>query len=81
MKEEEIKNTIFALLRKTVSEADLDNLSPDENLRKALDIDSFDFLNIIIALNDALGVAIPESDYGKLNTLSGMVSYLSERMR
>ena len=81
MKEEEIKNTIFTLLRKTVSESELDKLSPDENLRKALDIDSFDFLNIIIALNDALGVDIPESDYGKLNTLSGMLSYLSERIR
>jgi acyl carrier protein len=67
-------------LRKTVSEADLKTLSPDENLRKALDIDSFDFLNFIIALNDALGVSIPESDYGKLNTLSAMVSYLSERI-
>ena len=80
MKEEKIKNTIFTLLRKTVSEADLKTLSPDENLRKALDIDSFDFLNFIIALNDELGVDIPESDYGKLNTLSAMVSYLSERI-
>ncbi len=80
MKEEKIKNTIFTLLRKTVSEADLKALSPDENLRKALDIDSFDFLNFIIALNDELGVDIPESDYGKLNTLSAMVSYLSERI-
>jgi acyl carrier protein len=80
MREEEIKNTILTVLRKTVSEADLEKLSPDENLRKALDIDSFDFLNIIIAIHDALRVDIPESDYGKLSTLSAMLDYLAERI-
>ena len=81
MKEAEIKDTIFCLLRKAAPEADLNSLSPDEPLRKALDIDSFDFLNIIISLNETLGVEVPESDYSKLNTLSGMLSYLSERVR
>ncbi len=80
MKGEDIKDTIFVVLGKAAPEADLDALSPDVDLRKALDIDSFDFLNVIIALHEKLGVEIPESDYGKLNTLSGMMRYLSERI-
>lgn len=60
-------------------EADFRALSPAENLRQALDIDSFDFLNVIIGISKELGVEIPESDYGKITTLENMVCYLSKR--
>ena len=80
MREEQIKEAIFKSLRNIAPEADLDALSPHENVRRALDIDSFDFLNFIIGLNEALGVEIPEADYGELNSLSAMVRYLSERL-
>ena len=45
-----------------------------------LDIDSFDFLNFLIALDERLRVEIPEADYGKLNTLDGMVRYLLAKL-
>lgn len=80
MKEEQIKDTIIEILGKIVPEADLDTLSLQQDLRATLDIDSFDFLNFIIGLNEKLGVNIPESDYGKLQSLSDMLNYLSERV-
>jgi len=80
MTNEQIKGIIFKLLGKIAPEADFDALLPDENMRKALDIDSFDFLNLFIGLNDELGVEIPESDYGRLNTLTNIVDYISERL-
>ena len=80
MKEEQIKDTIIEILGKIVPEADLDTLSLQQDLRATLDIDSFDFLNFIIGLNEKLGVNIPESDYGKLLSLSDMLNYLSERV-
>jgi acyl carrier protein len=46
-----------------------------------IDIDSYDFLNVMVALHDALGVDIPEVDYQKLATLSAAVDYLSTRLR
>jgi len=49
-------------------------------MRKVLDIDSFDFLNLFIGLNEELGVEIPEPDYGQLNTLTNIVDYMSERL-
>jgi len=80
MKEPELREIILDALQELAPEADLNQLSPDEDLRRALDIDSFDFLNVLIALHETLGIDIPESDYGKLNTLSGMLGYLSERL-
>jgi len=44
-----------------------------------LDIDSMDFLNFVIALDEKLDVRIPESDYPKLSTLDACVEFLSSR--
>ena len=38
---------------------------PDANVRRARDIDSYDFLNFLIGLNNKLAVEVPESDYGE----------------
>jgi acyl carrier protein len=77
--EAEIKAAIFRGLGKIAPEADLDTLAPNENVRDALDIDSFDFLNFLIALHEELKVEIPEADYGQLTTLAEMISYLMAR--
>jgi acyl carrier protein len=77
MTEEQIKQVIFKILKQIAPEADPRALAPDENIRRALDIDSFDALNFFIHLHEELGVSIPESDYGQLNTLADMVRYLS----
>ena len=77
MNEDEIRQVVFKLLRRIAPESDPSSLSPDENIRRALDIDSFDALNFFIHLHDELGVTIPESDYGRLSTLAEIVGYLS----
>lgn len=77
---EQLKQTIFEVLGQIAPEADPDDLEPDEDIREAFDIDSFDFLNFLIGLNEQLGVEIPEADYGQLNTLDELVSYLQTHM-
>ena len=79
MTDAEIKAAILAALGEIAPEADSAELSPDDNVRRGLDIDSFDFLNFLIGLHEKLGVDIPEADYGKLNTLDEMVAYLAAR--
>ena len=81
MSEAEISSAVSKILRKIAPEANLDRIGPDENLREALDIDSFDFLNVLIGLHEDLKVEIPESDYQKLRTLNDLVSYLSNRLK
>lgn len=49
------------------------------DLRDQLDIDSMDFLNLVIGVHQALGVDIPEADYPRLVTLDGFVTYLVAR--
>lgn len=81
MTEPEIRAAVFKMLRKIAPEADLDQIRPEENLREALDIDSFDFLNLMIALHEELAVEIPEADYRKLSTLGELTGYLSDRLK
>ena len=51
--------------------------APIQDLREWLDIDSLDFLNVVIAINERTGVEIPERDYPRLVTLADCVTYLS----
>lgn len=76
-----IREKILELLGEIAPEADLSQVSPDENLRELLDIDSYDFLNLLLKLHQELGVDIPESDYGKLDSLNDLERYLSEARR
>jgi acyl carrier protein len=80
MTTENIKNIIFTILEEIAPEADFEELDPQENILEALDIDSFDHLNLMIALNEKLGVEIPEADYGDLDTLDHIVGYLTARV-
>ena len=81
MTEAQLKETIVKVLGQIAPEADLSTLGPDENVRETLDIDSFDHLNFLIGLHEALGVDIPEGDYGQLTTLADVMRYLSVRVR
>lgn len=61
-------------------EADFATVRPDRPLRDQLDIDSFDFLNLLIAIRARLGVEVPEADYAQVATLDTMVAYLMRRL-
>jgi acyl carrier protein len=73
----EARTAVLESLGEIAPEADLSTLDDSADLREQLDIDSFDFLNVIIAVNERTGVEIPERDYPKVVTLGKFVSYLS----
>ncbi|HSE23256.1 MAG TPA: phosphopantetheine-binding protein [Pyrinomonadaceae bacterium] len=77
MTRDEIRATVLRILGEIAPEADLTRLKPDVSFRDQLDIDSMDFLNFVIALDEELDVRIPESDYPKLSTLDACVELLS----
>jgi acyl carrier protein len=76
MTEAEIRKLVAEVLGDIAPEADPGDLSDDEDMREALDLDSMDFLNFVIGLHKGSGVDIPEADYPKLFTMKGVVSYL-----
>ena len=81
MTAEELKQVIFRLLGQIAPEADFAALKPTDDIRQTLEIDSFDFLNFLIALNGETGVEIPENDYGQVNTLDQLTKYLLAHMK
>jgi len=80
MSDERIRNAIAKVLRRIAPEASLDEVRPEDNLQEVLEIDSFDYLNLLIGLNEELGVSVPESDYAKVATLSGLTKYFTNRL-
>ena len=78
--EEELREIIVDTLGQIAPEADFDDLEDDEDVREALDIDSFDFLNFLIGMNEQVGVDIPEADYGKLISMDDLIKYLMARV-
>jgi len=81
MTRDDIRNTLLDTLASVAPEADFDTLKPERPLRDQLDMDSFDFLNVILRVHEKLGVDIPEADYVKLATLTGALDYLETRLR
>ncbi|MCC6780719.1 MAG: acyl carrier protein [Hyphomicrobiales bacterium] len=80
MTETELRALLADELGNIAPEIDLASVGPGADLREALDIDSMDFLNFVIAVHRRLGVDIPELDYPKLVTLDGAIRYLLPRL-
>ena len=76
----DIRKVIQEELNNIAPEADIASVDPVADLREAIDIDSMDFLNFVIAIHHRLGVDIPEIDYPKLVTLAGTVAYLEAKL-
>lgn len=80
MTEDQLREIVFSGLRQVAPETDPATLRPDENIREALDIDSYDFLQFLIALSEETGVEIPEADYEQVFTLRGLLNYVAARV-
>jgi len=76
MTSEEIKDLILEIIEDIDDEADFKSLNPDEPLRDQLDLDSMDFLDIVMELRKRHQLQIPEEDYPHLATLNSCAMYL-----
>ena len=77
---DEIKNVIQDIIQDIDDEADFTSLKPSEALRDQLDLDSMDFLDIVMELRKRYQIQIPEADYPQLATLDSCVNYLMPRL-
>jgi acyl carrier protein len=80
MTRDELEAVVADVLAGIAPEADLATVGEGEDLREALDLDSMDFLNLVIGLHEKLGIDIPEADYPKLFTKGGLLTYLSAKI-
>lgn len=79
MTNEQIKQSIIDQILEIAPDIDESDIIPDKNIQRSLEIDSFDFLKILTALNDVLGVEVPEADYSQVDTLEHMTDYFAKR--
>jgi acyl carrier protein len=70
------RSEIVGIVHQVAPNAALEQLRGDEDLRDQLDLDSMDFLNILVAIAERLHVEIPERDYPKVRTLDALVAYV-----
>lgn len=75
-----IRQAVIDSVQAIAPEADFAALDSRRPLREELDLDSFDFLNVLIELHARLGVEIPEADYARVGTLEALLAYLAARL-
>lgn len=75
----EVRKAALQALAAIAPEVDPASIDDQLPLRDILDLDSMDFLNLVIALGRELNLEIPERDYSKMQTLGSLVEYLTGR--
>lgn len=81
MTREEIKDVILEIIADIDEEADFAELDADAPLRDQLDLDSMDFLDIVMELRKRYKMQIPEEEYPQLATLTSCVNYLEPKLQ
>ena len=77
----EIREEIIDILEDISPDDEMDNLNDDQAFRDQLELDSMDFLDIVMELRKRHRVQIPEEDYGHLASMTSTVTYLEPKMK
>lgn len=76
----DIRNEILDILSEIAPDEDLSDLSDDVSFREQLELDSMDFLDIVMELRKRHRIQIPEEDYPQLASMASTVRYLEPKM-
>ena len=80
MTNEEIVLAIKDIIATIAPDEELDGLTLDVPLRDQIELDSMDFLDIVMELRKRYGVQVPEDDYKELGSLESCANYLHPHM-
>ena len=81
MNEQDLRDVMIRALSEVAPEIDPTKIDPQADLAEQLDIDSIDFLNVVVSVHEQTGIEIPERDYPKLTTLADAIAYLAAAQR
>jgi len=81
MTRDAISQVIIEIIKDIDEDADTTTLAADKPLRDQLNLDSMDFLDIVMELRKRYKLQIPEEDYPQLASLDSCVTYLEPRLR
>ena len=74
-----VRSKVVDALVGVAPDVDPESLGDDDDLRDDLDLDSMDFLNLLVAVHDRLGIEVPEADYARVRTVGQLVEYVTAR--
>jgi acyl carrier protein len=80
MNREEIIQAVKDIITTIAPDEDVSGLTEGERLRDQIELDSMDFLDIVMELRKRYGVQVPEEDYKELASLDGCANYLEPLM-
>ena len=76
----EIREEILNILSEIAPDEDLSNLQDEVSFREQIELDSMDFLDIVMELRKRHRIQIPEDQYGELASMASTVRYLEPKM-
>jgi len=76
-----IRTEIISILEDIAPDEDLTSLQDDVPFREQIELDSMDFLDIVMELRKRHRVQVPEADYGQLVSMASTVKYLEPLMK
>lgn len=81
MAPEQIRSVILDILARIAPDEDLSELNDSVPFREQMELDSMDFLDIVMELRKLYRIQIPEEDYGELVTMDRTVTYLTPLLK
>lgn len=79
MTEDQVKQIVIDIINEIAPDEDTTDLKAEVNLRDQMDLDSMDFLDIVMELRKQHGIEVPEADYPKLASLESCGEYLTPK--
>jgi acyl carrier protein len=77
----EIREEVLDILSNIAPDEDLSGLDDAKPFREQLELDSMDFLDIVMELRKRHRIQIPEEDYTQLASMGSTVAYLKDKLR
>ena len=79
MTKDECKKIVIEIIADIAPDEDLSMVKPDVRLRDQLELDSMDFLDIVMELRKRYQIEVPEADYIHLASLDSCAEYLTPK--
>ncbi len=77
----DIREEILDILEDIAPDEDLSEIKDEVSFRDQLELDSMDFLDIIMELRKRYRIQIPEEEYAELSSMDSTCKYLEPVMR
>lgn len=81
MTREQVRKAILDIISDIAPDEDIASIKDEEKLRDQFDLDSMDFLDIVMELRKRFNLEVPEKDYQELVSMASSVEYLFPRLK